>query len=222
MSFGFVATNGNNETVINDSQPLYVLKRSGTLSSFGSTNIGLSKFNATGDAAVSGREILMLSCSVGNFITFNLPLGANQNYLGQFCSNQSSLPFKVFGPRTEISAPTGYNMAVFNSAGQCVWDAASTAIRINNAGRIAGSVSNSRSYVSAAVAGSNSVYATAGSAILSFSGASSTHGYYQMSARRSNASSCVFEQRRVTFESSGGLIGDFTFTSDFSYILGVS
>lgn len=223
MSFGFIATNGNNQTVINDTQPLYVQKRVGTLNSFGTTNIGVHKFNTSGNAVVSEQEILMLSCSVDNYITFNLlPAGAGNdpNFLGEFCSNQSSLPYTVFGPRTDLANPTGFGMAIYNSLGQCVWDAESTLVRINNAGRIAGSLTTNRNYASSAVTGSDAVYCAAGSTILSFSGSSSTHGYYQMSAFRSGASSWVFRQQRITFENSSGLIGDFTFQSDFSYLLG--
>ena len=231
MSFGFIAINGSNETVINDSQPLYVQKRAGTLSSFGTTNIGVNKFNTSGGAVVSNREILVLSCSVNNFITFNLPFGqgggVDPNYLGEFCSNQSSLPYKVFGPRTELAAPTGFNMAVFNSSGQCVWDAASTAIRINNAGRIAGSTHNSVGFQSSTITGANSVYATAGSAILRFSTTSGAppgaNGFYQMGARRTGTTSWRFEQTRITNEDGGGfIVGDFKFTSDFSFLLAVT
>ena len=224
MSYGFIATNSQGQTVINDSQPLYVQKRSGNLPSFGTTNIGVNKFNtsSSANAVVSSGEILMLSCNVGSWITFNLPVGNDPNFIGEFCSNQTSLSYKVFGPRTDLPNPTGYNMAVFNTSGQCMWDAQSTAVRINNGGRIPGSTTANRTYSSATVSGSNSAYCTAGSAVLAFTGSSSTSGYYQMSAFRSNTTSWIFRQQRVTFENGGGLVGNFFFVSDFSYLLGVS
>ena len=219
MSFGFRATNGNNQTVINDTQPLYVQKRTGTLSSFGTTNIGVHKFNASGNAVISGQEILMLSCSVNNYITFNLPVSNDPNFLGEFCSNQSSLPYTVFGPRTDLVNPSGFGMAVYNSSGQCVWDAESTLVRITNAGILPGSVTAERNYSSATFAGFDAVFGGAGSAVISLGSNPSVAGYYQMSAFRSGSTSWVFRQQRIASESPLG-IGDFRFRADFSYILG--
>lgn len=214
MAFGFIVTNSSNETVINDSQPLYVEKRSGTLSNSGTTNLsGVYKFFNTGNSVASSNEIVLFSCPVGGWITFNLPI--NPSYLGDMCSNQTTLTYKVFGPRNELPAPTGYNMAVFNASEQCMWDAASTLSRITNAGQISGSTLSSKTYQSATINGSNAVYCASGTAIIDFD-----VGYYQVAARRTGTTSWVLEQRRITVENSAFPVGDATFTSDLSYILG--
>lgn len=216
MAYGFSVKNNNNQTVINDTEPLYVQKSSGTLSNSGQTNLsGVYKFFNSGNSAASGNDIVLFTCSVGSWITFNLPV--NPSYLGDMCSNQSSLSYKVFGPRTDLANPSGYDMAVYNSSGNCVWNAASTVTRIVNAGRIAGSTISSKTYQSSTVTGSNAVYCASGTAIIDFD-----VGYYQMSATRTGTSSWRFEQRRITVENSSIPPGDFTSTSDFSYILGVT
>lgn len=215
MAYGFLVKNDANETVINDSEPLYVSKRSGTLSNSGQTNLsGTYKFFNSGNSVASGREIVLFSCGVGGWITFNLPV--NPSYLGDMCSNQSSISYEVFGPRDELPNPTGYDLAVYNNAGNCVWNGASTITRIVNAGVIPSSQNVSKTFQTGSISGSNAVYCAAGSAILDLD-----VGYYQMAARRTGTTSWLFEQRRITIENTTFPTGDFTFTSDFSYILGV-
>lgn len=223
MAYGFLVENDAGETVINDSEPLYVSKRSGTLSNSGQTNLsGTYKFFNSGNSVASGREIVLFSCGVGSWITFNLPVTPNPSYLGDMCSNQSSISYEVFGPRDELSNPTGYDLAVYNDAGNCVWNGGSTITRIVNAGVIPSSQHASKTFQSGSFGGSNAVYCAAGSAILVLNkNQPEPLGYYQMSARRTGTTSWQFEQRRITFESLTGVVTDYTFTSDFSYILGV-
>lgn len=215
MAYGFLAQNDSGQTVINDTQPLYVKFRTGTLSNSGTTNYGAYKFYNSGNSIASSEEIVLFSCGVGGWITFNLAL--NFSYTGEMCSNQSSLSYTVFGPRSDLASPTGYGMAVFNNSGQCMWDAESTLTRITNAGVIPGSVCSGKTYSSSVVTGSNAVYCASGPAVVNFQ-----EGYYQMSAYRSATSSWIFRQQRITTESSPFPIGDFTYTSDFSYILGTT
>jgi hypothetical protein len=214
MAYGFIATNGSNQTVINDTEPLYVEKRSGSLSNSGQTNkSGVYKFFNAGNSITTNEEICLFTVSVGSWLTFNLPI--TPTYLGDMCSDQTSLSYKVFGPRTDLANPTGYGTAVYNSAGNCVWDAASTVTRINNAGRVDGSACASKTYASGNIAGGNAVYCAEGPAVLDFDVA-----YYCMSANRTGTSTWTFTQRPITQENyfQGG---DATFISDFSYILGV-
>ena len=215
MAYGFIAQNDSGQTVINDTEPLYVQKRSGTLSNFGTTDLGYYKFNNSGNSVASGEEIVLYSCDVGKWLSFNIP--TSTGFLGEMCSNQSTISYKVFGPRTDLSNPTGYGMAVYNSSGQCVWDAASVVTRIVNAGRIAGSASTSKTYSSGTISGSNAVYCSVGSFIIDWD-----QGFWQMSARRTGTSSWVLEQRKIY----GPLALDIGFTNtyalDLSYILAVT
>lgn len=223
MSYGFIITNTNDQTVINDSEPLFVRKRSGTLSNSGTTNLGIYKFFYSGGASATSEEIVLFSCSVGSWISFNLPLGDN-DYFGDLCSDQSTLSYSVFGPRNDLPTPTGYGMAVFNSSGQTMWDSESVLTRVNNAGIIPAATNESTTFQSSTISGSNAVFCAAGSAFLLTSDGQlpQTDGYYQIAAERSGTNSWFFFQRRITFENTSGLLGKFTSSSDFSYILGTT
>ena len=150
-----------------------------------------------------------------------MPITGDNAYLGDLCSDQPSLSYKVFGPRTDLPPPTNYGMAVFNSSGQTMWDSESVLTRVGDAGVIPANVNESITFQTSAINGFDSVFCAAGSAFLltSDNQSPSTDGYYQISAERSGENSWFFRQRRITSENTSGLIGKFTSSSDFSYIL---
>jgi len=227
MAYGFLAENLNGQTVINDSQPLYVEKRSGTMTGSNSGNyFGYYTISQTGNAVTTANEILLCSCAVGSWIAFGYTnLTGNT---ASFRSDQSSISFKVFGPRTDLAAPSGFGMAVFNSSGGCVWDAASTVTRITDAGRLAsatitGSFPLTTTFQSATLTGSNAVFASGGPLILNSPRPANNETFVvQMAARRTGTATWVLEQKKTDRFGWIGIVGDILFASDYSYILGTN
>tara|TARA_R110000737_G_scaffold4011_2_gene13232 strand:- start:2992 stop:3645 length:654 start_codon:yes stop_codon:yes gene_type:complete len=215
MAYGFEVTNGDDQIVINDTQALYVKKSTGTLSNSGTTNMGYYKFYSSGNASLgsSSEDIILWTCPVGKFISFNL--GGTDTNVGEMCSDSSSISYVRYTPRTSVSNPTGFGVAVYNESGQCTWDSDSIVTPISNGGRLESSSMTSKTWNSGTYTGSNAVALSGGNLIADFD-----QGYWTVAAKRLTSTTWRFENEKVYDLTGTGISGGTTFESDLSFMLG--
>jgi len=147
MAYGIVVENLSGHKIIQDQQPIFALKRSGTLSQYQTTNVGTAPYTAQGyphlygylvtgsNAEPVGDEEFFIKLEVGEWVSYHpwqlfISDGQSNAYttlaLSQLTSNRSSnLPYYVFDRMNNISgagSSTGYGAQVFNASGSCMWD----------------------------------------------------------------------------------------------------
>lgn len=107
MSYGIRVVNANNEVVIDDTLPSYLLSQSATLTGTAEPN-GLFSYSISGGLGIPA----FVEMEVGDF------LGASSN---AFFSLKSTLSFKTIKPANELPNPTGYGAVAYNTSGQKTW-----------------------------------------------------------------------------------------------------
>lgn len=160
MAYGISVTNASGHKIIQDQQPIYALKRSGTLSQNSTTNVGNTPYTTVGlphlygysvlgsNAEMSGDEEVFFKVDVGDWIAYqpfevSISDGQQTSYnalrISQITSTMSSsLSYYVFDKMTSISnagTSTGYGAQVFNTSSQCMWDSNKLTHRVSQ-GRI--------------------------------------------------------------------------------------
>lgn len=226
MAYGFIAKNGSGSTVINDTDPVYVAVRSGTLTSYTTPySPSLRQFSAVGTGAEpSGTEVVAITLGVGDWVVFsNHDLNGYDPvftpWLYNFLTNRSTLPYTIFDKRTTLPNPTGFGMAVYNSSGQCVWDAESSMSYISNWAHIPASIVGSAgSWVSGNYTGGNSVTMTGGAKLSDFG----VNTIYRTGAYRNSSTTWQFKNfsERGNSTSDANLVNNFssTFTALISNV----
>lgn len=209
MAYGFISTNSSGDTVINDSQPQMVLARSGSMSSSTTNSAGVYEISLPSGATPTAGEIVVFSVSVGEWVSTSFSAS------GSIYSSASSVGYYVFESRLNKSNPTGYGMAVYNSSGQCVWNAEDVVNRVNNAGVIPSASQTFISY-SQNVTGSNAVGLIRGNGRVDLSNGD----VHFMSAKRTGTSSWNIAFRKV--DDIGPISSGFAYYySDLSYLMAV-
>lgn len=157
MSYGIIARNNSNEVVIQDENPTYVLKRSGTLnSSFYSSYANSYGFYVTGTpAAPLGTEEVLFSVPVGGWISYypwiTFATSGQQTYYSdlnttELAASMSSVQYSVFDKIDVVGAATsGYGAQVFNSSGVVVWDGTKVTNRVSLGATVVTNSTNSQS-----------------------------------------------------------------------------
>jgi hypothetical protein len=160
MSYGIEVNNSQGNKIIQDQQPIYALKRSGTLSQHETTNQGNTPYTTVGlphlygylvsgsNAEMSGDEEVFFEVDVGDWVAYQpwqifISDGQQNAYntlrFSQITSTMSSsLSYYVFDKMTSIpnaGASTGYGAQVFNASSQCMWDSSKLTHRVSQ-GRI--------------------------------------------------------------------------------------
>lgn len=163
MSYGVTITNSQNHKIIQDGDPIYALKRYGTLSPVKQgPETGWYAYDVSvSSAEPTGTEEVFFEISVGNWIAhkpFFTWLGGppwqyqyyepellQYNSLWNHSSNQSTLPYYVFDRMDNIpnaGSSTGYGMQVFNSNGTVCWDSNKVTNRVSKGGTVGSTSTN--------------------------------------------------------------------------------
>ena len=160
MTYGISVTNSSGHKIIQDEQPIYALKRSGTLSQHETSNRGNTPYTTVGlphlygylitgsNAEMSGDEEVFFKVNVGDWVSYQpwqvfISDGQTSAYntlrYSQITSTMSSsLSYYVFDKMTSISnagSSSGYGAQVFNTSSQCMWDSSKLTHRVSQ-GRI--------------------------------------------------------------------------------------
>jgi len=160
MSYGIEVKNTAGNKIIQAEQPIYALKRSGTLLQNSTTNKGNTPYTTVGlphlygysvlntDAEMSGDEEVFFEVDVGDWIAYqpfqvSISDGQQSSYnalrISQITSTMSSsLNYYVFDKMTSIpnaGSSSGYGAQVFNASSQCMWDSSKLTHRVSQ-GRI--------------------------------------------------------------------------------------
>jgi hypothetical protein len=157
MSYGVSILNSQGHKVIQDGDPIYALKRSGTLNPVKTGSVtGWYAYDVSVSAAEpTGTEEVLFQLDVGNWIAhqpwyiwlggppwqfqYFEPELSQYNSLWNHKSNQSTLPYYVFDRMDNIpgaGAATGYGMQVFDSNGTVCWDSNEITNRVSKAGTV--------------------------------------------------------------------------------------
>jgi len=160
MAYGISINNNNNHKIIQDQNPIYALKRSGTLSQYQTTNQGSAPYYPTHEHAYgylvqntaadpTGTEDIFFKLDVGQWISywpFQLFLSDGQTSayttlaLSDFTSNRStSINYYIFDRMNQITgagAASGYGMQVFDTSGSCMWDSNEITNRVSYGAQI--------------------------------------------------------------------------------------
>lgn len=149
MAYGLLASNANNETVIQDTYTTMALTNSGTLSpieSSNSTGVQSYGYYVTGTTAAPPNNTteLFIKVAIGGWYcewgyglcgTFGSTRVCSAFSGSQIISTAPTLEWYHFDLRTNLPNPTGgYGSAVFNSANQCVWSSDTIVNRVVDAG----------------------------------------------------------------------------------------
>lgn len=157
MAYGVSVTNSSGHKIIQDTQPIYALKRSGTLSQYKTSNVGSTPYTSVGlphlygyqvqgtNADPSGTEEVFFEVDVGGWIAYNafsvfISDGQTTAYdvlVGSDVTSTMSggLDYYVFDKMDSISgagAASGYGMQVFNASGTVMWDSNEITNRVDN------------------------------------------------------------------------------------------
>lgn len=160
MSYGISVNNSSGNKIIQDQNPIYALKRSGTLSQHETTNQGNTPYRTVGlpdlygylvsgsNAEMSDDEEVFFEVDVGDWVSYQpwqvfISDGQTNAYntlrYSQVTSTMSSsLSYYVFDKMTSISnvgTASGYGAQVFNASSQCMWDSSKLTHRVSQ-GRI--------------------------------------------------------------------------------------
>jgi|GEM_PF-4204346 hypothetical protein len=160
MSYGISVNNSSGNKIIQDENPIYALKRSGTLSQHETTNQGNTPYTTVGlphlygylvsgsNAEMSDDEEVFFEVDVGDWVSYQpwqvfISDGQTNAYntlrYSQVTSTMSSsLSYYVFDKMTSIpnaGASSGYGAQVFNASSQCMWDSSKLTHRVSQ-GRI--------------------------------------------------------------------------------------
>jgi len=160
MSYGISVNNSSGNKIIQDENPIYALKRSGTLSQYETTNQGNTPYTTVGlphlygylvsgsNAEMSDDEEVFFEVDVGDWVSYQpwqvfISDGQTNAYntlrYSQVTSTMSSsLSYYVFDKMTSIpnaGASSGYGAQVFNASSQCMWDSSKLTHRVSQ-GRI--------------------------------------------------------------------------------------
>ena len=209
MAYGFSAKNANNETVINDVNPVLVQKRSGTHSRYGTLN-GISQFRDNGGMQPIGQEVPVVKVPVGSFI-MRAEGWFNNAPSGDYSSNMNPLDYVVFGPRNLMPAPTGYGAAVYDASGACMWDSASITARLIGAGSIPAAQIVNAAFSINVDSTANAIFIQGGDLII-WNNTADRRG---MRATRISTTQWNFSIQPFGFGGSGGTT---TFKKDFFYM----
>jgi hypothetical protein len=157
MSYGIIARNNNNEVVIQDQTPIYVLKRSGTLNSsfFSSFANSHGFFVNNTPAAPLGTEEVFFSVPVGGWVSFypwiTFATDGQQQFFSdlnttELAASMSQVQYFVFDKLDVVGAATsGYGAQVFNQNGVAVWDSTKVTNRVSFGATILTNSTNSQS-----------------------------------------------------------------------------
>jgi hypothetical protein len=160
MSYGISVNNSSGNKIIQDENPIYALKRSGTLSQYETTNQGNTPYTTVGlphlygylvsgsNAEMSDDEEVFFEVDVGDWVSYQpwqvfISDGQTNAYntlrYSQVTSTMSSsLSYYIFDKMTSIpnaGASSGYGAQVFNASSQCMWDSSKLTHRVSQ-GRI--------------------------------------------------------------------------------------
>lgn len=143
MAYGFRVTNANGEVVIDDQHA--VLTSSGEGSSVQNrTRSGVYQHYALLNA-LPNDAIYAFKLDVGQRIAMSEYPQASGD-MPQVCANFTPVTYHTLIPRNELSNPVGYGMAVYNAAGQVMWDAESSICKVASAGTVPRSYFQNTSY----------------------------------------------------------------------------
>lgn len=172
MAYGVEILNDFGRKVIQDGDPIYALKRSGTLSPVKTgPETGWFAYDISVSAAEpTGTEEVVFELNIGSWIAhqpwyvwvggppwqfqYYEPELSKYNSLWNHKSNQSTLPYHVFDRMDNIpnaGDATGYGMQVFNSDGTVCWDSNKITNRVSKAGTLTtsgGTISSTANAVS--------------------------------------------------------------------------
>lgn len=208
MAYGFRATNGDNETVINDQEPLAVLTRTGSVTPYQSRS-GIWQYRDNAGMLPVGTELPLTVVPIGSFIMRSEGYSSG-SLSGDYSSNMNPLNYAMFGPRTVLPNPTGYGAAVYNSDGNCVWDSTTTTARIVSAGRIP-AASMVIGFSTTIPSTANAIYMQGGTIAIW----NNTADRIGMRATRTSSSIWTFSMSPYGTSSSGSTT---TFAKDFHYL----
>lgn len=157
MAYGISVNNSSGHKIIQDTSPIYALKRSGTLSYHQTTNVGTTPYTSVGlphlygyrvfgtNAAITGDEEIFIEVDTGHWVSYmpfqgyisdGFTTAYNTLYQCQFTSTMSGpINYYIFDKMTSIpgaGSSSGYGTQVFNSSGECMWDSGEITNRVSN------------------------------------------------------------------------------------------
>lgn len=206
MAYGISAVNNNGEVVIQDSNPIFVLKRSGTLSASYSCSYANSYgFYVSGTPAyATGNEEVFFSVPVGQwfsyypwitFATNGAQYWYSDLYTTQVAASVNTLNYYIFDRIDTVGAATsGYGVQVYNSSGTAVWDSTKVTNRVSFGATVVSNNTTSQSTSVSSTANAISLRAWEGHGVNV--GGNGT-ALISWAARRSSSSSWVIEKRTV-------------------------
>ena len=156
MAYGISVNNSNGHKIIQDTAPIYALKRSGTLSYHQTSNVGNEPYTAVGlphlygykilgtNAAITGDEEIFIEVDTGHWVSYmpwivfisdGQSTGYNTLSECQFTSTMSGpINYYIFDKMTSITgagSASGYGAQVFNASGDCMWDSGEITNRVS-------------------------------------------------------------------------------------------
>ena len=167
MAYGILVTNNAGETVINDTDPLMVSKRSGSLSAYTTLGGNSQFFEPVASPMIPvDNEMVVIEVPVASWIMHGEGYVDGSSVLGNYSSNMDPINYTVVGSRADSAAPAqAYGMAVYDSLGACVWDDASSVAKLIGGGMIPAAATDNINYSLVVPTTANAIFLQGGTII---------------------------------------------------------